>query len=74
MGYSILDNKKAPQVNEMLSLSNQDGKAIAEKALFSRALGVLAVANSVLPCSFSNHRPLCNLSRFSVTLTFDVDI
>jgi len=60
--------------SEHVRKAKQNGMTIAEKALFYKVFGLFAVANSVLPYSFSNHRPLCNLSRFSVTLTFDVDI
>ena len=45
-------------------------RLLPKKPYFTRVLGIFAVVNSVLPCSFSNHRPLCILSRFSETLKF----
>ena len=73
-GVWLKSKKKSHPIGWLSFCLIKTERLLPKKPYFTMVLGILAVTKSVLPCSFSNHRPLCNLSRFSVALTICVDI
>ena len=66
--------EKRPFENGLFSCLIKTERLLPKKPYFTRVLGIFAVVNSVLPCSFSNHWPPCIFSRFFVIIKLFADI